>query len=188
MLHAYLGEAKFWHVLQRIDEDLAAATRARGCVHCAGVLHRADYPRKPRGVPRVLLGESYERRLSLCCAREGCRRRTTPASVRFLARRVYLGALVVLVSSLAQGVSTRRRLAVCERFGVSVRTVLRWQRWWRAVFPATRWWQAGRGQFIPPPLTDELPGGLIACFGDTATPLTLAKLLRWLGPISVHVR
>ena len=88
MLHRYLGDAKFWRFLQRIDEDTAAAAQSQGCVHCGGVLHRADYPRKPRGVARVLLGEGYERRLSYCCAREACRRRTTPESVRFLARRV----------------------------------------------------------------------------------------------------
>lgn len=186
MLHAYLGDAKFWRVLQHIDEDLAETARAQGCVHCGGVLHRGDYPRKPRGVPRALLGEAYERRLSFCCAREGCRRRTTPVSVRFFARRVYLGALVVLVSALAHGVSTKRRVSLCERFGVSVRTVSRWRRWWRECFAITPWWRASRGQFVSPPPVDRLPGGLLGHFGDTGTSTALVNTLRWLSPVTVH--
>jgi len=91
MSHEYLGDAKLWGVLYRIDEDLAAQARAGGCPHCGAAPHSARYPRKPRGVARAQLGEEYEHRLSLCCAREGCRRRTTPPSVRLLGQRVYLG-------------------------------------------------------------------------------------------------
>ncbi len=188
MLHGYFGDAKFWRLLQRIDEDTAAEAQSRGCVYCAGVLHRADYPRKPRGAPRWLLGEAYERRLSFCCAVEGCRRRTTPASVRFLARRVYLGALVVLVSALAHGLGVRHRMELCERFGVSECTVLRWRRWWRDTFATTPWWRVARGQFVAPPLADTLPGSLLACFGDTGSSMTLVKVLRFIAPVSVGVQ
>jgi hypothetical protein len=44
--------------------------------------------------------ESFDRRFSLCCGREGCRRRATPPSVRFLGRRVYVGAVVIVASVL----------------------------------------------------------------------------------------
>jgi hypothetical protein len=44
----------------RIDEDLAAETRA-------SKLHRDRYPRKPRGGPRNL-GEAYRDRLSFTCS------------------------------------------------------------------------------------------------------------------------
>ncbi|NLS97786.1 MAG: hypothetical protein GXX96_37065 [Planctomycetaceae bacterium] len=37
--------------------------------------------------------------------RDGCRKRTTPLSVRFLGRKVYLGAVVVLVAAMRQGPS-----------------------------------------------------------------------------------
>ena len=188
MLHRYLGDAKFWRVLHDIDQDLAEQSRVQGCSRCGGVLHRADYPRKPRGIPRGLLGTGYERRLSLCCAREGCRRRTTPASVQFLARRVYLGASVVLVSALSQGLSTQRRLGLCERFGVSARTVSRWQRWWREVLATTPWWRAVRGRFMPPLPADGLPGVLLARFADTDPDTALVSALRWLSPLSVHAR
>lgn len=96
------------------------------------MLLRADYPRKPRGVAHVVLEESYSRRLSFCCEREGCRRRVTPESVRFLGRRVFLGAVVVLATALAHGLTARRRQALCERLAVSGRTLGRWCRWWRA--------------------------------------------------------
>jgi hypothetical protein len=108
MCHTYLGTSNFWTLLFRIDEDLAAQTRAAGCVFCGGKLHSARYPRKPRGVVCGLGGEAYERRLSFCCARDRCRRRSTPPSVRFLGRRVYLSAVVVLVTALAAGLTGRR--------------------------------------------------------------------------------
>ncbi len=185
MLHLSLGEAKFWRVLEHIDDRSAAVVQSQGCVHCGGRLHRADYPRKPRGVARELLGEGYERRRGCCCAREGCRRRTTPESVRFLARRVYVGAVVVLASALAQGLSVQRERRLCQRFGVRVATLRCWRRWWREAFPATPWWRARRGLLMPPPQTAGLPATLLAHFGDLGSAGTLVKTLRWLAPISV---
>lgn len=185
MLHLYLGDAKFWRVLERIDDRSAAAAQSLGCAHCGGPLHRADYPRKPRGVARCLLGEGYERRRSWCCGREGCRRRTTPESVRFLARRVYLGALVVLLSALAQGLSAQRERRLCQRFGVRVATLRRWRQWWREQFPATPWWRVRRGLLMPPPQAAGLPATLLAHFGEIGSAGALVKALRWLAPISV---
>ena len=89
--HAFLTDANFYELLFQIDESIAAEVRARGC-SCGGQLHRALYPRKPRGI-RCALDESYQSRLSFCCAQDGCRRRHTPASVRFLGRKVYLGRI-----------------------------------------------------------------------------------------------
>ena len=74
MLHALLADARFWQLLHRLDEDLAATAGAARCPHCGGALHRGDYPRKPRGVGRARLGPAYERRHSFCCSRDGCRR------------------------------------------------------------------------------------------------------------------
>jgi len=76
------------------DRDLAEGYRLEGCP-CGGSLHRAAYVRKPRGVPWGL-PEGFCIRESFCCSREGCRRRLTPPSLRFLGRRVYLGAVVVV--------------------------------------------------------------------------------------------
>ena len=92
MCHALLHDPKFLALLLRIDHDLAASTRADGC-RCGGVLHRADYPRKPRGCP-IEVRDDHCSRLSFCCS--VCRRRATSRSVRFLARRVYFALAVVL--------------------------------------------------------------------------------------------
>lgn len=94
-------------MLAKFDEDLALQLRAGGC-RCGGRLHSARYPRKPRGGPADL-SASYEWRWSFCCAVDGCRRRVTPPSVRYLGRRVYLGVVVVLATAIEHGVSLRRR-------------------------------------------------------------------------------
>ena len=183
--HAYLCDARFWQFLYELDCDLAAQARAGGCVHCAGVVHSARYPRKPWGVARELLGEAYWYRESLCCSAEGCRRRCTPASVRFLGRRMYLGVLVVLVTALSQGLASGGRRRVAERFGVSERTLRRWQRWWREVFAVTALWASARGWFVPPVAVDELPQGLLSRFGELHKRESMVAMMRFLRPVSI---
>jgi len=46
-------------------------------------------------------GEASVRRFSLCCGARAVRKRATPPSVRFLGRRVYLGAVVIVASMVA---------------------------------------------------------------------------------------
>lgn len=58
--------------------------------------------------------------MSLCCAR--CRKRRTPPSVRFLGRRVYLAAVVVLACVLRQG-PTRWRVARLRDLPIHVITL-----------------------------------------------------------------
>jgi len=184
-VYAILSDPSFWPFLLRLDEDLAAEVRAARCPYCGAPLHSGHYPRKPRGVARSVLGPGYERRLSLCCSREGCRRRVTPPSVRFFGRRGYLGALVVLISALAHGLTGKRRAWLCGQVGLSVCTLKRWQRWWREVFPATRCWQALRSGFLPPLAPETLPGALLARFGALEDARTLLATLRFLAPWSV---
>jgi len=86
--HSALCDPNFYVLLSRIDDDRAAEVRAAGC-SCGGVLHSARYPRKPRAGP-LEYRQLDHRRLSFCCNR--CRQRHTPRSVRYLGRRVYLGA------------------------------------------------------------------------------------------------
>jgi hypothetical protein len=91
--HALLQDIKFFKLLLHIDHELAAQTRGVGCP-CGGILHQANYPRKPRGCPNELRSV-YASRFSFSCNR--CRKRATSQSVRFLGRRVYLALAVVLV-------------------------------------------------------------------------------------------
>ncbi|HRZ54915.1 MAG TPA: hypothetical protein P5525_05600 [Candidatus Paceibacterota bacterium] len=50
--------------------------------------------------PGVAGGPRWQVRFSLCCGKEGCRRRNTPPSVRFLGRWVYAGLVVILVAAM----------------------------------------------------------------------------------------
>jgi hypothetical protein len=88
----------FWSFLISVDQDLADCARRQGC-SCGGRLHCANYPRVPRG-GLDHLPEDYGCRYSFCCDLDGCRKRVTPPSVRFLGREVYLGVVVILISSM----------------------------------------------------------------------------------------
>jgi catalase-peroxidase len=73
--------------LFRFDDDLATDPREGGCVWCGGRLHRANYPRKPRGSPAVL-GPDYDRRFDFCCDRDALPRAPRPARRRLRPRVV----------------------------------------------------------------------------------------------------
>ena len=182
MCHAFLTDANFYQLLFQIDASIAEEVGARGC-DCGGVLHRAHYPRKPRGL-RSALDATYESRLSFCCAQDGCRRRHTPASVRFLGRKVYLGVIVVLLTALNHGLTEARRRRLIEQLDVPAQTVCRWRHWWRERFVATRCWRALSGQFIPPIGSDRLPGSLLERLTGVVLPERLVQLLVLIAPVT----
>jgi len=174
-----LSDTSFFELLGRIDEEQAERTRAQGCP-CGGVLHSAGYPRKPRGGPPELAAE-WSRRASFCCAREGCRRRSTPPSVRFLGRKVFFGLVVVLVPILREGLTPERFRRLEEQLGVSRRTVLRWRRFWQELFPASRQWPRVLAELVPVD-RHRLPGSLLAAFTGVAGGRDrLVAALRWLA-------
>lgn len=184
MSHTPLVDARLWRLLLVADRDLAAQARAAGCV-CSGTLHSARYPRKPRGGLPVELRAEYGWRESLCCAREGCRKRTTPPSLRFLGRRVYLAAVVVLVSAMTGGVTARRAARMRSLVGVSARTLQRWRAWWLRTFPRTAFWRGARAQLIPPVNEERLPASLLERFADEVV-VGLEAALRFLSPITMR--
>jgi hypothetical protein len=65
--------------------------------------------------------EEYSSRFSFTCGR--CEKRATPASVRFLGRRVYLAVVLMLVSP--RGGAAGR--ALCELLTIPQRTLGRWR-------------------------------------------------------------
>jgi len=77
-------QREFFEGLTTIDAAIVDRAAKEPCRDCGGPLHRGDYPRKPRGGLLAIAAEAFGRRFSLCCGREGCRRRVTPPSVRFL--------------------------------------------------------------------------------------------------------
>ena len=178
--HILLQDPKFFQLLLRIDIELAAQTCANRCP-CGGVLHVADYPRKPRGCPREVRGD-YTSRFSFCCSL--CRKRTTAMSVRFLGRRVYLSLLVVLMSARRAGpTSTPGQLAAM--LAIPVSTILRWRTWWTDIFPLTPLWQAACARFMPPVATSDLPASLGRCFVGSPAD-SLLHFLSFLTPLTAR--
>jgi hypothetical protein len=180
--HALLGDARIYVALLEFDRDLRDERQVAGCC-CGGTLHVADYPRKPRGGP-AKLPAGYDRRLSLCCGRQGCRKRTTPPSVRYLGRRVYLAAVVVLASAMRHGLSARRVTELRALIGVSRRTLERWRRWWLERFRETPVWKTLQGRLATPVDPERLPGSLLERFAGQPQE-QLVALLSQLSALSV---
>ena len=184
MYHDLSRSASFWSFLLAVDEDLAAETRKKGC-SCGGRLHSANYFRKPRGTP-VQLPEPQRLRLSFCCDRDGCRKRATPRSVRFLGRKVYLAAIVILVSAMRQGPNPRRVSELSKRFGADESTIARWQSFWREHFPQTPFWKVARAGFLALGEIVDLPYSLVDAFLRHHPPWQgWTLLLQFLSPITV---
>ena len=181
MCHTPVLGATFCAFLLRIDEELALETRAGGCRRCGGVLHRNRYRRKPRGGPREV-AEACSYRLSFSCSI--CDKRHTPASVRFLGRRIYMAATVVLASALHAGLSEWRVSQLTEWIGVPRRTLERWCVWWQQAFVDTPFFMTARGQFMPPLEIAALPASLLRRFGGADLSSRLIAVLRFLAPLS----
>lgn len=153
-------ELEFFEQLTVMDERLAAAVAAARCPHCGGPLHRSDYKRKPRGGVLCGGGETAYLRHSLCCGKRGCRKRTLPPSLRFLGRRVYLGAVVVIASAVALLQAGLREASSVS--GVPVATLVRWGAWWRNDFASSPAWAELRARFASPaPSESTLPLSLL---------------------------
>jgi hypothetical protein len=171
----------FHKLLVLFDHDLARAAREQGCL-CGGRLHSAHYARKPRGVPAEAR-EYYCERLSLCCARDICRKRTTPPSLRFIGGRIYVAVTMLLISVMVSGGTSEQLSRLSCEYGVDRRTVGRWREWWCATFTQTRFWQAERSAFAPPVDEGRLPASMHERF--LGRPLRqLVNLLRFLTPIT----
>jgi hypothetical protein len=133
----------------------------------------------------------------------------TPPSVRFLGRKVYLAAVIILISAMRQGPSPRRLRELSARFGADERTIARWQVFWRDLFPQTHFWKVARARLGPLVTIVSLPYSLVDAFLHPRAPCTAplrddagdgravdpsplpapeanwARLLRFLAPISI---
>jgi hypothetical protein len=122
-------------------------------------------------------------RWSFCCGQEGCRKRATPPSVRFLGRRVYDGLLFVVAGWAAGAGSGMSVGAVTKWIGVSRRTLQRWRRWWNCVLVQTPLWQAARGRFDRPLGPADLPRALLDRFTGESSDRVFG-VLRLLTPLT----
>ena len=158
MLHDLRLGVEFFARLAEMDLKLARWVAAGGCHHCGGPLHQGNYRRKPRGAKVAEAAEAFGLRYSLCCGRDGCRRRTLPPSLRFLGRRVYVEAVVLVASIMALLLGAV--VSAGKVTEVPVRTLKRWVTWWREVFPQSRTWQEIRPRLVPSPAQALLPRSL----------------------------
>lgn len=158
----------FHAVLLELDRRALDRVRAAGCLGCQGPLYAAHYARKARGLSEEAAAAGrYGVRLSLCCGREGCRKRATPPSVRFDGRRVY-AAIAVLVLSLRASERAERQVAtalVQAAPAPSWPTRSRWRSWWRSGLLQTPWMSVLRGHFDRPVDAERSPASLLSMFG-----------------------
>lgn|ERR1017187_2537324 len=186
MVHDFEFGVEIFAWLTEADRRLAKWVQAEGCRRCGGPLHQGNYRRKPRGAKLAGAAEAFGLRHSLCCGRRGCRRRVLPPSLRFLGRRVYVEAVVLVASVVALllgAVGTASKVTE-----VPARTLRRWAVWWREVFPQSRTWHEIRPRLVPSPEEALLPlslyerieqelsrGGSARCAGEVC--VTMAQLL-----------
>lgn len=160
MLHEWVLGGEFFALLSDWDREIARCVAAAGCGHCGGPLYQANYQRKPRGAALAAGGEEFSLRHSLCCGREGCRKRALPPSLRFLGRRVYLEVVVVLASVWALVAGEVEEAVAATK--VPRWTLARWGLWWRGDFARSSAWSELRARFAPPPPAQaELPASLV---------------------------
>ena len=183
MITSLDNNPKLYAVLLKIDKDLAAETREKGCPHCGGVLHSACYPRKLKK-PCVPHDGKQIVRFSFCCSADGCRRRITSPSVRFLGRKRYLSVVVVLLGTMCHRLTQRCAEELEKLAGVSRRTLSRWQRWWQEAFPASRFWKYSKAFIVPPLDPAHLCRDLVDRFSAQCEIAGMVRLLRFLSPLS----
>jgi hypothetical protein len=198
MCHEILSDARFGALLLKVDRDLAQKTQEARCLSCGDRLDVANYPRKPRGMPRSAELD-FALRLSFCCAKDGCRRRATPPSVRFLGPKIYLGVIVVFITALRQGLRPPSVRKLRVTLGVDRRTLQRWQRWWREIFSRGDFWARTRAQLYPECTEGAvLPRAIVdayaiddACFDasedEPNEDNALVRCLRFLAPAGVDL-
>jgi len=124
--------------------------------------------------------EAYSWRLSFTCGH--CQKRATPASVRFLGRRVYLAVVLMLVSP--RGGAAGREL--CGRLTVAQRTLGRWRSWWTRDFQRTPFWQSMRERLCVPVQIARLPLSLLERFDAATATDRMTQLLRFISPLSTR--
>ena len=142
--------------------------------------------REPGAVGPDGLPKTYCLRLSLCCDREGCRKRLTPPSARFLGPKVYLLPVIFLAAAMGQGPSPRAMRELSATFGADRRTIARWQVLWCEQFPRTRFWKVERARFMPALDVASLPHALLQAFFTSDNHCgDWERLLCFLSPITI---
>lgn len=174
MYHSLLTDARFHNSLFYLDRLICEQVRQESCPLCHGNLNQSHFPRQPRGVPEGTHPD-YHIRFSLCCATEGCRKRFTPPSMRFLSRKVY-SSVVILLSFLLKPETDESRIEQINTLlgtTLSVETLRRWRRFWTKGVPQTHTWKR---LALSQMLCQSLPVSLLALFQSTRRQQVMAGL------------
>ena len=181
MYHYLLTDTRFYNSLLDFDRLIAGQIREKGCPFCQGNLNQSHFLRKPRGVPKHT-DPDYSVRFSFCCAEDGCRKRMTPPSMRFLSRKVYSSVILFLIFLFTSKSDEARMDKLNALLGttLSVESIRRWRHYWTKVVPNSHTWK--RSPFNQA-LSETLPGSLLALFqGNLKQQLQMG--LRWLLPLT----
>ena len=181
MYHSLLTDARFHNSLFDLDCLIAEQVRQEQCPLCQGQSH---FPRQPRGVPEGTVAD-YHIRFSFCCSRDGCRKRFTPPSMRFLSRKVYTSVVILVIFMLKPETDESRIEAINRLLGstLSVESLRRWRHFWTQDVPQTHTWKRLALSQIQ---AQSLPMSLLALFkssGEQALIMGLKLIL----PLSAGV-
>lgn len=124
----------------------------------------------------------FGRRFSYCCGH--CRARATPESLRYLGRKVYVAAVVLLLPASGHRLPPNVVAALRKAMGPSVRTFRRWLAWWTETFTRTPFWKVARARLMP--LLDEavLPTSLVEYFRSGDDDADVEHALAFIGPVT----
>jgi hypothetical protein len=100
--------------------------------------------------------------------------------MRFLGRRVYLGAVVIVASMVAQARATLGALR--RATGVPTRTVRRWVGWWQGPFLTTEVFIALRARLVGVDIA-QLPTSIVGRF-ESPWIVRIQAMLAWLAPLT----
>lgn len=154
----YLKDSRFFDILYKIDMDLAKEYRLRPSPCCSRPCHFSNYKRKPR---RFLDLDQYLTRFSLCCSE--CRHRVQIPSTLFFNRFVYGGVLILLLSYFLNKGGHRFQY-IQKVFGISLRTLKRWEVWWNEIFRNSKFWKEKKALFTKNII--EMPRGILINFSN----------------------
>ena len=184
MYHSLLTDARFHNSLFDLDRLIAEQVRQAQCPLCHGNLNQSHFPRKPRGVPEGTHPD-YHIRFSLCCATEGCRKRFTPPSMRFLSRKVYSSVVIFLIFLLKPTSDESRIEKLNTLLGtqLSVETLRRWRHFWTKEVPLSHTWKRAA---LSHTLSQSLPVSLLAQFQQELKQ-QVKMGLKWILPLTTGV-
>lgn len=145
--HDIISNKSFFFFLLKIDQDICTLMKIKGCIFCGDKLDQSDFFRSSGfGIPKDCESECL-RRHSLCCRKDGCRKRLTTPSVRFLPYKCYLTTIIILISTMSNGINGKRLLSLKAQLGVHRETLRKWQTWWQETFCQSPYWKVQKGRF-----------------------------------------